>query len=244
MVAERRVAEGRVPAGVAGLARLDDDEVEADGELRKGRSVRKPSELDESPGRGPDAAALAVVDGFLTGSVFPRPPAPHLDNDELPRRARVDRHEIELVATDMDVPGKDRPAGGSEPVRHERLGCVADELCLGPVAIRGLGVHTWMVAEGTSLAVNRGLAGSCGGWQRGGAVGPRPGLSTAARVARLGPRVAHVTCGGSIEAACRGRPPLPRSPGRASQRPSGLPFDVPHARRAGRSDDLGAASGE
>jgi hypothetical protein len=178
MVAERRVAEGRVPAGVAGLARLDDDEVEADGELRKGRSVRKPSELDESPGRGPDAAALAVVDGFLTGSVFPRPAAPHLDNDELPRRARVDRHEIELVATDMDVPGKDRPAGGSEPVRHERLGCVAKELCLGPVAIRGLGVHEGMVAEGASLAVNRGLAGNCGCWRRGGAVAGSPQASS------------------------------------------------------------------
>ncbi len=161
------MAEGLVPAGVAGPARLDDDEVEADRELREGRSVRKPAELDEGPGRGPDAAALAVVDGFLTGSVFPRPAAPHLDNDELPRRARVDRHEIELVATDMDVPGKDRPAGGSEPVRHERLGSVADELCLGPVAIRGLGVHEGMVAEGASLAVNRGLAGSCGGWRRG-----------------------------------------------------------------------------
>lgn len=153
MMAERRVA--------AGVAWLHGDQVEPDGELREGRSVRKPSELDEGPGRGPDAATLAVVDGFLAGPVFPRPPAPHLDNHELPWRARVDRHEIELAATDMDVPGKDCPAGGSEPVRHERLGSVAEELCLGPVAIRGLGVHGERVPEGSSLAVNRRLAGAC-----------------------------------------------------------------------------------
>ena len=34
------------------------------------------------------------------------------------RRARVDRHEVELVATDVDVPGEDRPAGGASRARR------------------------------------------------------------------------------------------------------------------------------
>ena len=44
------------------------------------------------------------------------------------RRTRVDRHEIELVATDMDVPGQDGPARLDQPVSDQRLGGVTRQL--------------------------------------------------------------------------------------------------------------------
>ena len=70
------------------------------------------------------------------------------NDDEARRWARVDRHQIELVATDMDVPGQDRPAGLGQPLRHERLGSVAGSL--GPRAAPGhrLVIHGRIVSSG------------------------------------------------------------------------------------------------
>ena len=60
-------------------------------------------------------------------SARPKPagaPPADLDDDERRRRARVDRHEVELVAADMDVPGQDGPArrrrAGSGPAPRRR----------------------------------------------------------------------------------------------------------------------------
>ena len=44
------------------------------------------------------------------------------------RWTRVDRHEVDLMATDMDVPGQDRPANGRETVGDQRLGGIAGPL--------------------------------------------------------------------------------------------------------------------
>src|SRR5206468_8137272 len=52
-----------------------------------------------------------------------RPPA-HFDDDERARRTRVDRHEIELVTPDMDVPGQDGPTGLEQSAEHQRFGGV------------------------------------------------------------------------------------------------------------------------
>jgi hypothetical protein len=115
-----------------------------------------------------------MVDRLFAGSEVACRSTPDLDDHQVSRRTRVDRHEIELMATDMDVPGEDRPTLGSEPVRHESFGGIADELCRGPVAIRGMGVHTRMVPGGPSLAVNPGSSADYVGGRRG--VGGAPPL--------------------------------------------------------------------
>ena len=71
---------------------------------------------------GPDPRSLAVVDGLLGQPELAAGAPADLDDDERRRRTRVDRHEVELVATDMDVPGQDGPASLREPVGDERLG--------------------------------------------------------------------------------------------------------------------------
>ena len=97
---------------------------------------------DHRPGRVAEVAALPEVDGLLREAERTRRAQPHLDDDEArPRRARVDRDQIELVATDMDVPGQDRPAVPVQAFRHERLGVVAGALRRGPGSRVGVAGH-------------------------------------------------------------------------------------------------------
>ena len=70
-----------------------------------------------------------------------------LDDHERRRRARVDRHEVELVATDMDVPGEDGPAGFAQPRADESLGGVTRELRRRSRPSGGLAVHRRMRAS-------------------------------------------------------------------------------------------------
>jgi hypothetical protein len=50
-----------------------------------------------------------MVHGLLGQAERPAGPPADLHDDERARRARVDRHEVKLVATDMDVPGQHDP---------------------------------------------------------------------------------------------------------------------------------------
>ena len=65
------------------------------------------AEVEQAVGRGTDPRALRVVDGLL-GQAEGRGRARQRTSTttSAARRTRVDRHEIELVATDMDVPGR------------------------------------------------------------------------------------------------------------------------------------------
>ena len=103
----------------------------------------------EQPVRGrPDAGALAVVDGLLGQAEVAAGPPADLDDDQRRGRTRVDRHEVELVATDMDVPGQDGPAGFREPRSDERLGGITRLLRRRPRRVAGSVRHAGIVAVG------------------------------------------------------------------------------------------------
>ena len=111
------------------IAGLDDDQVEPERQPRHRRSIRQHAPIEQPVGGRPDADALAMVDGLLGEAEVPAGPPANLDDDERRGRTRVDRHEVELVATDMDVPGQDGPAGVRESRSDERLGGIARLLC-------------------------------------------------------------------------------------------------------------------
>ena len=147
---------------------LHDDEIEPEAQPRQRTPVGKASRGDHRPGRVAHVTPLPEVDGLLREAERPRAPQPDLDDHELRRRrrARVDRHEIELVATDMDVPGQDRPTLLHEPFRHEGLGVVAEPLRRGavPGESAGLAVHRGMVPAAAYLAVTPVSPGDCADW--------------------------------------------------------------------------------
>ena len=104
--------------------RLDHDQVEPDRQPRQVDAVGQHASIEQAVRRHPDVRPLAVVDGLLRQPEAPRRAPADLDDHERGRRTRVDRHEIELVAADMDVPGQDGPArrreGGPGPAIRRR----------------------------------------------------------------------------------------------------------------------------
>ena len=149
-----------------GRIRLDDHEVESRWERRQHLSVRERARGEHRPGGVAEVAPFPEVDGLLSQPERARPAGPDLDDHEARRRARVDRNQIELVATDMDVPGEDDPAFLGEPFRDEGLGVVAGPLRRGPRPRPRLGIHRaivaappyprliWCFPRSDSLAVN------------------------------------------------------------------------------------------
>jgi hypothetical protein len=121
-----------VGVGCAAGSWLDDDEVEPQRQTGERFAIGELAAVKQPVGRGTDPRPLAVIDGLLGQPERPiRPPA-YLDDDERGRGARVDRHEIEFVATDMDVPGQDGPSDGVEVRRDQRLGGITGLLRRGP----------------------------------------------------------------------------------------------------------------
>jgi len=120
---------------------LHDDEIEPEAQPRQRTPVGKASRGDHRPGRVAHVTPLPEVDGLLREAERPRAPQPDLDDHELRRRrrARVDRHEIELVATDMDVPGQDGPTGVRQAGGDQRLGGITRLLCRGPLRVAPAG---------------------------------------------------------------------------------------------------------
>jgi hypothetical protein len=95
-----------------------------------------------------------MVDGLLgQAETSARAPA-HLDDDERGGRTRVDRHEIEFVATDMDVPGEDGPARRAEMIGNERFGGITHQLRPGPRPSDRWTIHTDIVSLGPWLAID------------------------------------------------------------------------------------------
>jgi hypothetical protein len=145
--------------GARPLARFDDDEVHAHRQPRDGRAARKPI-LEQPAQRGAKVAALAVVERlFWEPEVAPPTPA-DLDDHEHRRRARVDRHEVELVATDMDVPGEDGPARFHQPIGDQSFGGITR--LLGRRSRLGwkLAIHATIVAGDPAPALNRHSSGT------------------------------------------------------------------------------------
>jgi hypothetical protein len=101
-----------------------------------------------------DEAALAPVDRLLSQPERPTSSPADLDDDERHGRARVDRYEIDLVATDMDVPGEDRPASRDQPTGNQRLGGITRLLRRGSGPIVRLDGHEAILADRAHLAID------------------------------------------------------------------------------------------
>jgi len=131
------------------VARLDDDEIEAQRQARDGLAVWKRAAIHQSVCGGPHARALAVVDRLLWQAEAATSAPADLYDHERGGRTRVDRHEIEFVATDMDVPGQDGPTSFRESRRDELFGRITRPLGRRPRRVAGSVRHTGIVAVGT-----------------------------------------------------------------------------------------------
>jgi hypothetical protein len=117
MVPDQRFAATRIG--------FDDDKVEAERERRHHRAVGQRGAVDQPVACPMEKAPLAMVDRLLREPEI-APPAPtNLDDHEGPGRARVGRHEVDLVTADMDVPGKNGPASRDQPIGRERFGGIS-----------------------------------------------------------------------------------------------------------------------
>ncbi len=134
-----------VPDAVAGFHH---DQIEPKRQSGDGRAIGKRATVQQAIGGGTDAYPLAVVDRLLRQAELAACPPADLDDHEGGRRTRVDRHEIELVATDMHVPGKDGPTGVREAHRDQRLGGVTRLLRQRSRRVVGSVRHPVMVAAG------------------------------------------------------------------------------------------------
>jgi DNA-binding PadR family transcriptional regulator len=135
---------------------LHDHKVEPQRQMRQGRAIGQRTAIEQAECGRPNAGALAVIDRLLW-QAEPASGAPaDLDDHERGRRTRVDRHEIELVATDMDVPGQDGPTGFREARGDEALGGITRLLCRRPHRVVGSVRHRAMVPSGPYLLLTPG----------------------------------------------------------------------------------------
>jgi hypothetical protein len=135
-----------VPVVPHPAARFDDYEIEPQRQSWDARAVRQRAAVEQAIGSGADPDALSVVDGLLgQAELATRPPA-DLHDHQRGRRARVDRHEIELVTTDMDVPGQDGPTGVRESSGDQRFGGITRLLGRRPRRVVGSVRHAGIVA--------------------------------------------------------------------------------------------------
>src|SRR3954452_24030444 len=104
---------------------LDCDKDQLEWEARDGRSVGERASFKQSECRRAIADSFPVIDGlFGEAEVAGGSPA-NLDDDERGWRTRVNRDKVDLMAADVDVPGKDGPASFGQSVRDESFGGVA-----------------------------------------------------------------------------------------------------------------------
>jgi hypothetical protein len=128
------------------VAWLDHNKVESQWKAWDGLTVRERPAIEQAVGRGPDARTLSMIDRFLGKSEFASSAPADLDHDERGRGTRVDRHEVKLVATDMDVPGQDGPTGVRKTCRDDRLGGITRLLGRRSHRFAGLVRHRRIVA--------------------------------------------------------------------------------------------------
>jgi hypothetical protein len=119
---------------------FDGDQIHPDRKSRE-RSCVMEAVLEQSADCGTQVAALAMVEGLLGKAEVASAAPAHLDDDEERRRTRVDRHEIQLVATDMDVPGQDGPARFAQSRGDKLLGGVTRQLSSCPTGSGAPTVH-------------------------------------------------------------------------------------------------------
>ena len=128
------------------VVRLDDDEVEPQRQPWDWLAAWKGPAIEEAVRRCPDPRPLPMVDGLLGQAEAPAGAPADLDDDKRRGRTRVDRHEIEFMATDMDVPGQDGPTSFREPRRDQRFGGITRLLGRRPGRVVGSVRHAGIVA--------------------------------------------------------------------------------------------------
>ena len=132
--------------------RFDDDQVDPDRQSRDRPSVGQAVLEQPADGR-PQVGTLAVVEGLLGEPEIPPAAPADLDDHQGRWRTRVDRHEIELVATDMDVPGQDGPAFFAQPSSNQILGGVTRQLSGRSTGGGAPTVHRPMIAGDPHLGI-------------------------------------------------------------------------------------------
>jgi hypothetical protein len=137
-----------VPEAVSGL---DHDEVEAKWQARHRLAIRERAPVEQAVGCGADSRPLAMIDRLLGQAEVAAVTPADLDDDERRRWTRVDRHEIELVTADMDVPGQDGPTSFRQARCDERLGAVTRQLGRRSHRVAGSVRHRAMLPAGAYL---------------------------------------------------------------------------------------------
>ena len=125
--------------------RFHGDQVDHDRQSRDRPSVGQ-AILEQSTDRRPQVGSLAMVERLLGEPEVASAAPADLDDDQARRRTRVDRHEIELVATDVDVPGQDGPAFLAQPSSDQLLGGVTRQLSGRSTGCGAPTVHRPMIA--------------------------------------------------------------------------------------------------
>ena len=129
------------------VARLDHHEVEPEWQPRDGGAVGQTSAIEQAVGRLPDPRALSVIDRLFGQPEATRTAPAHLDHNQGRRRTRVDRHEVEFVTADMDVPGQDGPTGLDQPVQDQRFCGITRQLGRGPGRVGRWHIHADRLAR-------------------------------------------------------------------------------------------------
>ena len=134
-----------MPVVAHSIPGLDHDQVEPERQPRHRRSIRQDATIEQPVGGRPNTDALAVAREEV-GRRDVGAPA-DLDDDQRRGWTGIDRDEVELVATDVDVSGQQGPAGVRETRSDERLGSIAGPLgCRSRLVARSVR-HAFMFAR-------------------------------------------------------------------------------------------------
>src|SRR5919204_2491852 len=110
---------------VSAIVLLDRHEVESPAEIGQHRAIRQPLREAERCDRATERAPLSPIDRLLGEPKVTAAATADLDDHDRAGRPRIDRDQIEFIATDADVPPEDRPASGDERIDDEPLRLVA-----------------------------------------------------------------------------------------------------------------------
>ena len=127
---------------------LYDDEIESQRQPGQGRSVRKRPSIQQPVRGGAHPGAFAMIDGFLREAERTTGSPANLHEHERLRRARVDRHDVQFIAADMDVTGQDDPTGSLKSRGDQCLCRIAHLLSSRSRRVIGSIRHLDIVARG------------------------------------------------------------------------------------------------
>ena len=137
-----------------GTRRFHGDQVDPDRQSWDRPSIGQ-AVLEQPANCRPQVGSLTMVERLLGKAEIPSAAPANFDDDQARRRTRVDRHEIELVATDMDVPGQDGPTFFAQPSGDQLLGGVTRQLSGRSTGGGTPTIHSRMIAGGPHRTITR-----------------------------------------------------------------------------------------